>query len=832
MPYSIQRAVSDGTLQQLGVSLAFFDRRDITAYVGGDLTFDFVWLTNTTIRFNYVIPAGVEVMLRRSTDMSDPRHIFSAGSPFTYNTLDENFEQILRIAQEAVEGLSLTGLNNNLDMGGYRITRLGDPVGETDGMNLRYTRNMIERAVAGSTGGLGWFHQSGAAAIERTFQDKLRDDLPTLEDFGGSSNYYTPNDLAYQRLIAAGHTGMKLGRGAYRFNNTPNFKTGFTIAGVASPTLGFGTIDSKQFLRPGYKHLIDGSMIVCSGTGTTVFNAPQRVDEYATMRPCVALSQAGAGSLGTKWSGFAIVQDMNCFDSAGNVNKPGAEAAADYDTGLLLNDVARTELRDVSVFGYFSKAGAVISSVSGNDDPDYNTWWGGSVTGRHGLALLGSNNGPAEHGLSGTRLFGTGLYTLDHHARGSMTEPERLAYYANANTWSCLYIDGDVNASSAEINGHEFHGCEIRTRANHAIRLDHAANVKFFGGVFEFSPYNIPNSDTPMFLGSVNVKRGIIFDGLRNNYISSIFNPNFVGLIPVPVVVIGDPLNGRSGVFHRDPAGGYSGVMLGSDGNIGDAAVQLTKDANNGNSGWRDTVDVSAGIPNQKKYEGAIRWAISTAGIMSVNAPANTDAAVLMSSNSGANIWALRAQVSSTGQLQFRFGGTSGTIAAQLRTNGNFIPGSDGVGNLGEPGVHWSNVYLSNAPIVSSDARLKFDISDIPESWLVAARNVEVKRYKMKSAVAEKGEEAARWHIGVIAQQVVEAFAEQGVDAFTIGIVGRDAWDDLYEQVIEEVLDAEGNSTGEFRTTEERRLVLEAGEALSVRYDELTLLRQAARWAL
>ncbi len=47
MAYSTQRAVSDGTLQLLGISIDFFDKSEITAYFNNVPTTAFIWaLTN------------------------------------------------------------------------------------------------------------------------------------------------------------------------------------------------------------------------------------------------------------------------------------------------------------------------------------------------------------------------------------------------------------------------------------------------------------------------------------------------------------------------------------------------------------------------------------------------------------------------------------------------------------------------------------------------------------------------------------------------------------------------------------------------------------------
>lgn len=565
------------------------------------------------------------------------------------------------------------------------------------------------------------FNNGFTGSIDETVEDILREPFPTLESFGGRGDYTTDNLAAWNLLVASGAKGVTVNHGMYRFSDAIQRPTdGFKIKGTGAPVLGFGTVDDKQFLRPGYKHLMPGSSFIFSGTGTLSVPLPQRIDEFATVRPCAHFYQAATGAQNIEISGVAFIQDMDCFDAGGVATLPGFENAADYEVGLLLNDIDRTLLNDVVVFGYYPKAGTVISSKSGNVDPDYTTFIGGSTMGKHGLAELGSNNGPASFGLSGTRLFNTGLFTLDHHARASMSTPELTAYYASANTWSCWYIDGDVDASSAEINGHYAYGVEMRTRANNPLRIDHCSNLNFYGGVCEVTPYGFTNSDVPAFVGSANVKRGVGFYGFRNNFLTTIFNSTFVGLIPVPVIVSGDPLNGRMGVFGKDPAGGYAGSVLGSDGNIGDAAIQLTKDANDGGAGWRMLMDVSAaGTPIQWKQDGVQTLALSGSGSMNLSAPAASDATFLLTSNGGSNVWAIRPQVSSAGQLQFRFGGSGSPVLWNFITTGAITPGANGTQDFGSASSHIRDTY-SNRYFIGTGTLQQISGSGTPEGVVTA----------------------------------------------------------------------------------------------------------------
>lgn len=461
-----------------------------------------------------------------------------------------------------------------------------------------------------------------AGSIARSVQDFMRDFLPTIEFFGGKGDYDTDNLLPMAKAIASGAKGVKFGMGMYSFSNGFDKPQNFIMIGEVAPELGFGTVDAKQFLREGYRHLMPGTVLAFKGTGTLTANFPQRSDEFATVRYCIRSRNTGVGSLGATIRDLAIIQDMVCFTPEGVSTKPGFEQKSDYEVGHLYDDSAQEVASGVVVFGYFPKAGTAILSTSGNDDPDYNKFVGGSTMGKHGLAILGSST-PASHGLSGTAGHNFKMYTLDHHSRGNMTTEERIAYYATANTWSCLYIDGDVDASSAEINGHFFHDCVMRTRANHALRLGKASNVQFHGGVCELTPYGITNSDVPTFIGSADVKRGVAFYGMRNNFMSTIFNPMFVGLIPVPVIVAGDPLNGRIGVFGKT-ATGYAGTVIGSDGNVGNPSVQFTRDANNGSADWLMRMNTNSSDILEIKHNSSALAAMSitTSGIRTYGAGA------------------------------------------------------------------------------------------------------------------------------------------------------------------------------------------------------------------
>ena len=135
--------------------------------------------------------------------------------------------------------------------------------------------------------------------------------------------------------------------------------------------------------------------------------------------------------------------------------------------------------------------------------------------------------------------------------------------------------------------------------------------------------------------------------------------------------------------------------------------------------------------------------------------------------------------------------------------------GPVGVGaqkNLGSPSARWKEVFASVGSINTSDKNLKTEISEIPDSWLDAWQNINYVKYKFKDAVALKGLNGARWHVGHIAQDIYQVFNEHGLNAFDIGLLCYDKWDQFVDQ----------NGT-----------IVHSGEIWSIRPDECQFMEMA-----
>lgn len=170
-----------------------------------------------------------------------------------------------------------------------------------------------------------------------------------------------------------------------------------------------------------------------------------------------------------------------------------------------------------------------------------------------------------------------------------------------------------------------------------------------------------------------------------------------------------------------------------------------------------------------------------------------TDAMTAPSGGTGINM--------SGGALQFFIGATNAAW-----------PTADNTKSFGIGSNRWSVIYAGTGAINTSDEREKQQIRLIDAAALRAWAKVEYCQFKFNDAVAVKGD-GARWHFGVIAQRVKEAFESERLDAFAYGVLCFDKWD-----AADAVLDAKGQIVTPAR---------EAGERYGIRYEEALVLECA-----
>jgi hypothetical protein len=188
------------------------------------------------------------------------------------------------------------------------------------------------------------------------------------------------------------------------------------------------------------------------------------------------------------------------------------------------------------------------------------------------------------------------------------------------------------------------------------------------------------------------------------------------------------------------------------------------------------------------------------------------------------------------------FGSGQINTAFTVSFNGHIGSLFDNIHDFGAPAYRGRVAYFGTSPINTSDEREKTDPLPIDDAVLDAWGDVQLITFQWLNSIQQKGEDVARWHFGVIAQQVRDVFAAHNVngvplDGTRYGLLCYDEWGDDWEEVTEEVFyevpvqNEDGSiefiKTSRFEATGEQRLKLAAGNRWGIRPDQCLFLEAA-----
>lgn len=156
-------------------------------------------------------------------------------------------------------------------------------------------------------------------------------------------------------------------------------------------------------------------------------------------------------------------------------------------------------------------------------------------------------------------------------------------------------------------------------------------------------------------------------------------------------------------------------------------------------------------------------------------------------------------------------------------------PGTtDNAMSLGTASNRFSQVYAAIGSINTSDGREKTKPLAIDDKVLDAWSGVSIITFQWLEAIRLKGEDSARWHFGVIAQEVRDAFLKHGIDGTQYGLLCYDEWDArdaVYRHLTDEEL-----ASGKYPSPQTTVLVepaVEAGNRWGIRPDQCLFLEAA-----
>lgn len=129
--------------------------------------------------------------------------------------------------------------------------------------------------------------------------------------------------------------------------------------------------------------------------------------------------------------------------------------------------------------------------------------------------------------------------------------------------------------------------------------------------------------------------------------------------------------------------------------------------------------------------------------------------------------------------------------------------------------VNGTWTWDGSAVQITSDQRLKQQITQIDDKLLDAWEDVELSQFKYNDAVEQKGK-SARLHTGYVVQQIQKACESHGVDISAYGLFCHEEYPEETEEV--EVEQKDGTKT------KERKVIREANEHYSLRYAEALIV--------
>ena len=168
------------------------------------------------------------------------------------------------------------------------------------------------------------------------------------------------------------------------------------------------------------------------------------------------------------------------------------------------------------------------------------------------------------------------------------------------------------------------------------------------------------------------------------------------------------------------------------------------------------------------------------------------------------------------------YGGNGYHQGSQLTLFGKYKSGDEGAARIllvnasqsknmrFEPSGTWT--WNGTACQITSDQRLKQQITEIDDKLLDAWEDVELSQFKYNDAVDQKGN-TARLHTGYVVQQIDSACKSHGVDISEYGLYCHEEYPEETKEV--EVEQADGTKT------KERKVIREASEHYSLRYTEV-----------
>ena len=723
-----------------------------------------------TVTFSTAPPAGSQnVFIQRILPQTQPTSVRNQGAFFPA-IHEDAFDRLTMLIQQALAGvansLGLTFGKTGFDFKGYRGINAADPVNPQDVTTKSWVSAQVSGAVAsmsalsytlynksiayteslfaGLAGGIGYFLQGGLGARQRTFQDKMREDV-TPEDFGAigdgtnhtlSERFGTLADAqAFYFSVPVTSLNDAIDWAAIWAADVYAAEKGKRVTFAASRyRINRYIIKKANWVGQGPERAM-GENFLSTIIETFSGGNPERwLDitgtDAADFTPAVVMAR-----------GSTYIRDMTV--------RNGDDVR--WSCAILIPAMKRCRVENVDTPGQWKAAGVYVDGTASNTNT--------TMMALHPTVEFDSGTNELVvrdcylEGLFGMRGLGTSrdISTLPwvwspngtsditiYNCRFTPTGPTAERASAGGG------FGWDVRRAGGPGQGIHLFGCSFRIAARWTVLLGWANRVNLVASYAEtISSWNgddaymeISSTKTSNVCRVADEMKGTIWvDGVSKTS-SSAPNWNLTGGIVT--------------TYRND--GMFSGPNFNAPGVVGSAQT-VTFRSFYQTAGWFDYVynDGTVDLPY---------FRVARNGLLPQIATPAMDLGVAA--------------------LPFR-----SIYVQNVRVALAMRPETANTVSCGTTTFPWSGGATQVAFSVTSDIRIKQDIEPLDEAALDAADETELVSYRLINRVEKKGDDA-RHHVGVIAQQLEESFANHGLDPFKLAVLGRtvaEAKDATYDEM-------------------------------------------------
>jgi hypothetical protein len=236
----------NGSNKLFSITFPYLDTTDVDVYLNGILqtvTTQYTFANATTIEFVVAPGNGVPVLLSRSTNDTILQSTFFPGSSIKATDLNDNFDQVLYIAQETANNVA-NAVAGQIPDGTITSAKIAnDTIVDAD-----------VNSAAGILASKLSFTQSGTGATARTVDSKLKE-VVSVKDFGAVGNGVADDTAAIQAAIdavsTAGGGTVFLPTGNYKTSASLILKSKVELKGSGKPSRLNGSVSPTRLLHYG-----------------------------------------------------------------------------------------------------------------------------------------------------------------------------------------------------------------------------------------------------------------------------------------------------------------------------------------------------------------------------------------------------------------------------------------------------------------------------------------------------------------------------------------------------------------------------------------------------